>query len=371
MQDKEQIFNNENTDQESFVDNFSGNLNNEDTDIDLTSEQENSNTEEPDIFREFYIEDLTDKETQLTPHNCSDYEVPSFTLSNQHNTFSDQSTLMDIEELKSCIETLIFLSHRPISRKQLKTLVEEEISVDLFDAALNALIVSYQQPSHGIEIVEVAGGLQLRTKPGKAKLSQKLAKVRIQRLSKTAMETLAIIAFKQPIMKEEVDKIRGVDSSHFVRGLMNRKLIKISGRSDLPGRPMIYETTDEFLELFGLKDLSALPSLREVEQMIPSSQSDNAESIDDNEDPEISKMKKIVQSMKEESSPLTYDLNKDSEVLKDIRKRLKSISTTTPFLKQMDDEKRELEKQGNQANDEMAVTTINDGTNQEEMVDTL
>src|SRR5476651_1049559 len=101
------------------------------------------------------------------------------------------------------------------------------------------------------------------------------------------MESLAIIAYRQPVMKEDIDKIRGVDSSYFIRGLLDKKLIEITGRSELPGRPMLYGTTKEFLEIFGLKDINQMPPLRELESMVPGSQSSNP----DDEDPRVKEMR--------------------------------------------------------------------------------
>ena len=189
-------------------------------------------------------------------------------------------------------------------------------------------------PSWASTIVEVAGGFQFRTKPGRANLARKLAKVQTQKLSSGAMETLAIVAYKQPVLKEDIDKVRGVDSSHFIRGLMDKKLIAISGRSDLPGRPMLYTTTQAFLELFGLKDLSSMPPLAELEQMVPTSQSDRSE------DPRVLKMRTLVAEMNSDKTRLDYNPREDEVILKDIRDRVSQIPTSTPYL----DEQKAIEK---------------------------
>lgn len=237
--------------------------------------------------------------------------------------------VLDLEELQSCIETLLFLSDKPLSVARLQELLGAQTAMERFAEAVEGLTQRYQAVHHGIEISEVGGGLQFRTKVGRASLAQKLVKVQTQRLSTGAMETLAIMAYKQPLMKEEVDKIRGVDSSYFVRGLLERKLIKITGRSELPGRPMLYETTPEFLEVFGLKDLSSLPSLRELEQMVPYSETHNPE----DEDPKIREMRRLVGEMKaDKSSALHYDPREDEKILKEIRTQVNAIPTSTPYL---------------------------------------
>ncbi len=239
---------------------------------------------------------------------------------------------LDASEIQSCIESLLFISEKPLSIEKLHSLLGPQFSITLFNQAIQTLTQRYQAAHHGIEVLEIAGGYQFRTKPERAGLAQKLAKTQTQRISSGGMESLAIIAYKQPIMKEEIDKIRGVDSSYFIRGLIEKKMIKITGRSELPGRPILYSTTDEFLEVFGLKNLSALPSLRELEQMIPTSQSSNPE----DEDPRIRDLRKMVGAMKaDRSSHLHYNPEEDEKILKEIKERVSSIPSSTPYLDEL------------------------------------
>jgi segregation and condensation protein B len=248
----------------------------------------------------------------------------------------DESGLLDLSELQSCIETLLFMNDKPMKTERLQELLGPEIPFTLFQEAITLLKDRYQSLHHGIELVEIGGGFQLRTKPGRAALAKRLARVQTQRLSSGAMESLAIIAYKQPALKDDVDKIRGVDSSHFIRTLLDRKLITISGRSELPGRPMLYSTTQEFLELFGLSSLEEMPALSELEQMVPSSTGGK-----DDEDPRVREMRRLVGEMKANSqSILDYDPREDDRILKDIRERVQGISTSTPFL----DEQKAQEK---------------------------
>lgn len=282
----------------------------------------------------------------------------------------DANGNLDLQEMCSCIQALLFMLDKPVSAKKLQDLLtiptasqaEQQKKIDaaaeagtdtdeleaaleaeleaakpdfsLIQEALTALKQEYSRTFHGFELVEVAGGYQFRTKPGRAALAKKLAKIQTQRLSSGAMETLAIIAYKQPVLKDDIDKVRGVDSSHFVRGLMDKKLIAISGRSDLPGRPMLYTTTQAFLELFGLKDLSAMPPLAELEQMMPASQSDRSE------DPRVLKMRTLVAEMNSDKTRLDYNPREDEVILKDIRERVSQIPTSTPYL----DEQKAIEK---------------------------
>lgn len=253
---------------------------------------------------------------------------------------------LDLCEMESCIEALLFMSDKPVSEKRLGELLGPDYSHELISQALSALTERYQNIHHGFELSQVSGGYQLRTKPGRAALAKKLAKVQTQRLSSGGMETLAIVAYRQPVMKEEIDKIRGVDSSYFIRGLLEKRLIEITGRSELPGRPMLYSTTSEFLELFGLKDLSAMPPLHEVEKMIPTSQSGDPE----NEDPRVKQMRKLVGEMKADTSTtLVYNPREDEKILKEIREKVQAIPTSTPYLDQQKALEKETYKQAQEA----------------------
>jgi len=245
---------------------------------------------------------------------------------------------LDLNELQSCIEAILFMVDKPMTMERIREMIGPDFELNLFQEAMSALMDRYQATAHGIELIQVANGYQFRTKAGRAALAKKLAKVQTQRLSSGAMESLAIVAYRQPVLKDDIDKIRGVDSSYFIRQLLDKKLIQISGRSELVGRPLLYSTTDEFLSLFNLKDLSAMPSLREIEQMIPASQSQNPE----DEDPRVKEMRKLVGQMKSDTSvSLIYDAREDEKILKDIKERVGSIATTTPYLEQQ----KEIEKQ--------------------------
>ncbi len=235
----------------------------------------------------------------------------------------------DLTDLQSCIDTLLFYSDRPLSLKKMKEMLEMTEAEDApLLQAIELLKGSFQSENRGFEIAEIAGGYQFRTKSKKAPLLRKLAKVQVQRLSRGAMETLTICAYKQPCTKDDIDQVRGVDSSHFIRTLLDRKLIEVSGRSEAAGRPMIYQTTDTFLEVFGLMDLSALPPLREIEAMVPqmAAQEEGAE------DPRVIQMRKLVTQMKTESNHLDYDAREDEKILQEIRDRVKTIDISTPYL---------------------------------------
>ena len=167
-------------------------------------------------------------------------------------------------EIKPILESLFFVSDSPV---RLETLVEilPESNKEAIVEGIRQIQAEYEDPSKGIELTEIAGGYQFRTKPYWAGWVGRLKKVRAIKLSQAALETLAIVAYRQPVIRPTVEEIRGVDSGSVLHTLMEKGLIKIMGRKDLPGRPIVYGTTKAFLELFGLNTLSDLPALKEIE----------------------------------------------------------------------------------------------------------
>ena len=169
-----------------------------------------------------------------------------------------------MEHLKPIVEALIFASPEPLTPKMLYKLLDGEPREDV-DAALAALRADYDRPG-GLQIVEVAGGYQIVTRPELHEWVRKIFHERTtSKLSVQALETLAVIAYKQPVTAAEIAEIRGVSSSGGVLStLVERKLIKAVGRKQVIGRPFMYATTREFLERFGLNDLSDLPKVEEM-----------------------------------------------------------------------------------------------------------
>ncbi len=166
-------------------------------------------------------------------------------------------------EIKPIFESLIFVSDTPV---QLETLVEilPESSKEAILEGIHRIKKEYEEDSRGLELVEVAGGYQFRTKPRWAEWINRLKKAKAVKLSRSALETLAIVAYRQPIIRPEIEEIRGVDSGWVLRTLLEKGLIRMMGRKDIPGRPIIYGTTKTFLELFSLNTLSDLPTLKEI-----------------------------------------------------------------------------------------------------------
>ncbi|OGQ47157.1 MAG: SMC-Scp complex subunit ScpB [Deltaproteobacteria bacterium RIFCSPLOWO2_02_FULL_46_8] len=181
---------------------------------------------------------------------------------------------MEKQELKPILEALIFASEDPITISGLCLLLQETgVEKGEVDVALQELKQDYNDnPARGLFLREVGGGYQFITKPDLANWVLKLNVSKPRSLSQAALETLAVIAYRQPAVRSELEQIRGVDSGGVLKTLLERGLIKIMGRREEAGQPLIYGTTPAFLELFHLNNLSELPSMKEIEQLVENQQ---------------------------------------------------------------------------------------------------
>ena len=173
---------------------------------------------------------------------------------------------MDRTELKALIEALIFASDTPLTADKIKQLIENITKKEIVDV-IAELQSDYGQQTHGFQLTEVANGYQFRTKPDFSYWLKKFKKTKPFRLTQPTLETLAIIAYKQPITRLEIEKIRGVDTGGVIKTLLEKKLICIAGRKNVPGKPFLLGTTKAFLEIFSLENLSSLPSIKEIEDL--------------------------------------------------------------------------------------------------------
>jgi segregation and condensation protein B len=184
--------------------------------------------------------------------------------------------------LKAQLEAIIYAAETPITLEQITQLVKETVIVEGADetemksrvrSSLEELVGEYGGPDHGIEIRQVAGGYRMSTKPEQHEVVRAFAKSLKPpiRLSLPSLETLAVIAYKQPVTVPEINDIRGVDSGGVIGTLLDRKLITTAGRKQVIGRPILYKTTKEFLMRFGLKDVNELPSMEEFEKLVAES----------------------------------------------------------------------------------------------------
>jgi segregation and condensation protein B len=175
-------------------------------------------------------------------------------------------TSLERDELKYILESMLFASELPIQLRKFHELFPEIALKDLKDI-LEELKEDYESLHRSFCLREVANGYQLCTKPEYSGWIKKLRGSRPLRFTAATMETLAIIAYKQPITRAEIEEIRGVDTSGTLRTLLEKRLIKISGKQEVPGKPLLYSTTPNFMTVFGLKGLKDLPALEDVEQL--------------------------------------------------------------------------------------------------------
>lgn len=174
---------------------------------------------------------------------------------------------MNLSDIKKAIESIIFISDQPVSVDKL-SLVFPDMERAQLRKCLKELVEEWEKFGRGFLLSEIAGGFQFRTDP---KYSEDIAtynkKVKKFRLSRAALEVTAIIAYKQPVTRVEIESIRGVDSSGVINVLLERRVIEIKGRKEVIGKPFLYGTTSEFLEVFGLKSLNDLPTLKELDEI--------------------------------------------------------------------------------------------------------
>ena len=235
----------------------------------------------------------------------------------------EPTEFIENDQLISIIESLLFSTDKPVSVATIKQVFKGSNvrSKDIM-RALDSLASDYASPVRGVSLEEINGGYQMRTKPDNMEFLRRLAKVRPFRLSGPALEAMAIIAYKQPITKHEIDEIRGVESGHLLRALMERGLVSFNGKSDLPGKPMTYGSTRKFLETFGLRNIRELPTLSEIDELLP-------EGIGEVEERET--LSDITESM---STEVTSKYSEGEDELQKINEHLQTIDTTSEFFEQ-------------------------------------
>jgi len=168
--------------------------------------------------------------------------------------------------LSAIIESIIFASESPLSLDRLCDLLPE-FEREKIKTSLKELVLMHEERCGGFQLLEVAGGWQFRTLPDLQQYVVRHVKTRAVKFSQSALETLAIVAYRQPVTRSEVEHLRGVDCGGVLKTLLDKRLVRILGKKDIPGRPLIYGTSKEFLETFGLKNLKGLPTLKEIQAL--------------------------------------------------------------------------------------------------------
>ena len=171
-----------------------------------------------------------------------------------------------MEHIKNIIESLLLVADEPLSVDRIKSILDQAEKNEIKNA-LEELSSDYENRKGGFFLREVAGGYQIRTRPEYREWIKRLIQPKPMRLSKAALETLAIIAYKQPIIRNDIEHIRGVNCGGILRMLLERKLVRVLGRKAIPGRPLVYATTKQFLEVFELKNLEDLPTPKEISEL--------------------------------------------------------------------------------------------------------
>lgn len=250
----------------------------------------------------------------------------------------DSAEIEDIQDVDddtviAIVESVLFSTDRPVGLGLIKQAFRgTNVNTAKIKQALKDLTEEYQSPRRGFTLEEVGGGWQLRTKPSTMDYLRRSVKAKAFKLSGPALEVMSIVAYKQPITKAQVDEIRGVESGHLMRALMEKNLVTFGERSELPGKPMFYETTRKFLEIFGLRNVQELPSLEEIDQLIPEGMGDDVEK---------ETLSDITATMSEETGT-SYSQGED-ELLK-ISSELDEISTSSEFFEK---EKQRMKDQQN------------------------
>jgi len=192
-------------------------------------------------------------------------ELPEAEKEEPFDKLAARARRLSPERARTAVESLLFLAERPIGLPEIQAATGLEPG--RIAQALDQISGQWREGVSGIVLHEVAGGWQLRTSPENTEFARRFLRVKPQRLTRAALETLAIIAYRQPVTRPEIEDVRGVDSGAVVKALLERKLIKILGKKEEPGRPILYGTSREFLEFFALKDLASLPTLREFHEL--------------------------------------------------------------------------------------------------------
>ena len=206
-----------------------------------------------------------DEELEDTDAATIDVDDTEPDLASGFDKLVSRSRKLTEDQVRNVVQSVLFVAAEPQSLDQL--FEATGIDRDRLESALEKLQGKLREGLSGIVLHEVAGGWQLRTAPESAEYVRRFLRVKPQRLTRAAVETLAIIAYRQPVTRPEVEDIRGVDCGAVIKALLERKLIKILGKKEDVGRPILYGTTKEFLEYFALKDLAALPTLREFQEL--------------------------------------------------------------------------------------------------------
>lgn len=283
-------------------------------------------------------EDADEEIEELLAVNA-DVDLEGSELDGFESAQIDEVEFVEDEHAESIVESILFASDRPVSLASIKEVFKDtNVRKDKIKRILDNLAVEYASGRRGVTLEEITGGYQLRTKIDNMNFIKRTVKTRAFKLSGPALETLSIVAYKQPVVKNEIDQIRGVESGHLLRALMEKGLCNFEGKAEnLPGRPMQYGTTRRFLEIFGLRNLKELPTLSQIDELLP-------EGIGDEEE-EKPTLSSVTDSMSADVKEVSY--SQGEEELGAIEDELQMITTSSDFFEQekiRQKQKRDAEK---------------------------
>ena len=286
------------------------------------------------------VESTEDLETLLA--TTETVEIAGSELDSFEAADIEDVEFIEEEQIHSIIESILFASDRPVSFAAIQLVFKgTNVTKDKIRRVIDSLAVGYAGGDRGIVLEEITGGYQLRTKIDNMNFLKRTIKTRAFKLSGPALETLSIIAYKQPVVKMEVDQIRGVESGHLLRALMEKGLVTFESKAEhLPGKPMQYGTTRRFLEIFGLRNLKELPTLSQIDELLPDGIGEEIE--------EKQTLSMVTESLAENTKALSY--SEGEEELGQIEQQLTAISTSSDFFEQekiRQKQKRDEEKAQN------------------------
>lgn len=251
-------------------------------------------------------------------------ELESDELDNFESEAVEELEELDDTQVMSILESVLFATDKPQGLGVFKQIFKgTNVDSSKIKKHLESLKIEYAGGNRGVTLEETTGGYQLRTKPDNMVFIKRMVKGRSFKLSGPALEVLSIVAYKQPCIKSQVDEIRGVESGHILRGLMDRGMVNFAGKSELPGKPMMYGTSRKFLEIFGLRNLNELPSLSEIDELLP-------EGIEE----EHEKNETLDQLSTQLSKEAIISYSDSEEELGKITDQLSEISSSTDFFEQ-------------------------------------
>ena len=295
-------------------------------DIEISANLFQSEEEESIGFLPEVADEESEDEVEELMTATADVDLEGSELDGFESAEIAELEFVEDEQAESIIESILFASDRPVSLASMKEVFKgTNIRKDRIKQILDSLAVDYASGRRGVTLEEITGGYQLRTKIDNMNFIRRTVKARSFKLSGPALETLSIVAYKQPVVKSEIDQIRGVESGHLLRALMEKGLCNFEGKAEnLPGRPMQYGTTRRFLEIFGLRNLKELPTLSQIDELLP-------EGIGEEEE-EKPTLSMVTDSMSAEVKEVSY--SQGEEELGLIENELQTITTSSDFFEQ-------------------------------------